>query len=219
MVDSFSGEAVLDNTQGSFDLRSPDRDRSALFSPRIAQAGSARNPQTWQQSAPVSSVAQHGVVAGLGSLPFLLGIIRVGRQSEILDGHRLDRLRKSSSQRLAAGGRWIRTFGPPCDERAILADPGGMMAVDFGRSKSGSQLTRRWRRRDSNRRSPVRVCRRIETTDHHFEAGVGGRYRQGLSESAVRMNTKKSGYRVCERLDGRRSLSSSRSKVRPPIPA
>jgi hypothetical protein len=24
----------------------------------------------------------------------------------------------------------------------------------------------------------------VETTDHHFEAGVGGRYRQGLSESA-----------------------------------
>jgi len=59
----------------------------------------------------------------------------------------------------------------------------------------------------------------VETTDHHFEAGVGGRYRQGLSESAVRMNIKKSGYRVRERLDGRRSLSSSRSKVRPPIPA
>jgi MFS family permease len=35
----------------------------------------------------------------------------------------------------------------------------------------------------------------VETTDHHFEAGVGGRYRQGLSESAVRMNIKKSGYR------------------------
>ena len=49
----------------------------------------------------------------------------------------------------------------------------------------------------------------FETTDHHFEAGVGGRYRQGLSESAVRMNIKKSGYRVRERLDGRSTTSRS----------
>src|SRR5271166_4804722 len=72
-----------------------------------------------------------------------------------------------------SGGRWIRTLGPP---RRLPAP---------GDERSVSHATRRWRELDSNTRSPVRVCRRIETTDHRFQARGGGNV-GGESRCALR---------------------------------
>ena len=58
-----------------------------------------------------------------------------------------------AATRLSAGGRWIRTLGPPVEDGAWACFGGA--TGSSGGPICGSHLTHRWREMDSNPRSPV----------------------------------------------------------------
>jgi hypothetical protein len=82
---------------------------------------------------------------------------------------------------LPPAGSLLRTSGQPHQVKQIEADGRipERVTFDVAEGRKGPEAAR-VPFMDSNTRSSVRVCRRIETTDHHFQARGGGNVGGGI---------------------------------------